>query len=186
MLSEPLSLSPSYYEASVTRLAPEPPLAGEETADVCVIGGGFTGLSCALKLALAGRKVVLLESAVIAWGASGRNGGQFIHGYSTGNLAACARDANVDEKTLFDLSLQAIIYYGNECAIITLIVIYGKDTCLPPSSPVIVGKWNNGKKPWPVMGMPRAFWICWKPVKSSLLAAIAGRCLTKTAVIYIL
>ena len=38
MLSEPLSLSPSYYEASVTRLAPEPPLAGEETADVCVIG----------------------------------------------------------------------------------------------------------------------------------------------------
>ena len=42
MLSEPLSLSPSYYEASVTRLAPEPPLAGEETADVCVIGGGFT------------------------------------------------------------------------------------------------------------------------------------------------
>ena len=27
MLSEPLSLSPSYYEASVTRLAPEPPLA---------------------------------------------------------------------------------------------------------------------------------------------------------------
>ena len=41
MLSEPLSLSPSYYEASVTRLAPEPPLAGEETADVCVIGGGF-------------------------------------------------------------------------------------------------------------------------------------------------
>ena len=108
MLSEPLSLSPSYYEASVTRLAPEPPLAGEETADVCVIGGGFTGLSCALKLALAGRKVVLLESAVIAWGASGRNGGQFIHGYSTGNLAACARDANVDEKTLFDLSLQAI------------------------------------------------------------------------------
>ena len=52
--------------------------------------------------------MVLLESAVIAWGASGRNGGQFIHGYSTGNLAACARDANVDEKTLFDLSLQAI------------------------------------------------------------------------------
>ncbi len=103
-----MEICPSYYEASVTRPPSQPSLKGDETADVCVIGGGFTGMSCALQLALAGRKVVLLESELVAWGASGRNGGQFIKGYSTDNLQGHAKAAGVDEKFLFDLSLQAI------------------------------------------------------------------------------
>ncbi|MGX1096671.1 NAD(P)/FAD-dependent oxidoreductase [Amorphus sp. MBR-141] len=53
-----------------------PPLGGESHADVCVVGGGFTGLSAALHLAEAGRSVILLEAQRIGWGASGRNGGQ--------------------------------------------------------------------------------------------------------------
>ena len=56
------------------------PLGGEARADVCVIGGGFTGLSAALHLAEAGRSVVLLEAQRIGWGASGRNGGQLHSG----------------------------------------------------------------------------------------------------------
>jgi len=44
-------------------------------ADVCVIGGGFTGLSAALNLAEQGLSVVLLEAERIGFGASGRNGG---------------------------------------------------------------------------------------------------------------
>jgi glycine/D-amino acid oxidase-like deaminating enzyme len=47
-------------------------------ADVVVIGAGFTGLSCALALATAGKSVVVLEAVSPGWGASGRNNGQVI------------------------------------------------------------------------------------------------------------
>ena len=52
-----------------------PALEGDETADVCVIGGGYTGLSTALHLRKKGYDVVLLEAERVGWGASGRNGG---------------------------------------------------------------------------------------------------------------
>ena len=48
---------------------------GDVLADVCVIGAGYTGLSAALHLAKAGKRVVILEAARVGWGASGRNGG---------------------------------------------------------------------------------------------------------------
>ncbi|MFK7868555.1 MAG: NAD(P)/FAD-dependent oxidoreductase [Roseobacter sp.] len=67
---------PSWYAATTPALEPFEPLAGEVRADVCVIGGGYTGLSAALHLAQAGRRVVLLEAQRIGFGASGRNGGQ--------------------------------------------------------------------------------------------------------------
>lgn len=51
-------------------------LVGETHYDVCVVGGGFTGVSSALHLAQHGYRVVLLEADKIGWGASGRNGGQ--------------------------------------------------------------------------------------------------------------
>ncbi|TDK41113.1 NAD(P)/FAD-dependent oxidoreductase [Antarcticimicrobium luteum] len=53
-----------------------PPLIGEAETEVAVIGGGFTGLSAALHLAEAGRRVTVLEAETPGWGASGRNGGQ--------------------------------------------------------------------------------------------------------------
>ena len=65
----------SYYVATATGIADYPRLQGAERADVCVIGGGFTGLSAALNLAEQGFDVVLLEAERIGWGASGRNGG---------------------------------------------------------------------------------------------------------------
>ncbi len=52
-----------------------PRLQGDHQADVCVIGGGFTGLSAALNLAERGFKVIVLEAERIGFGASGRNGG---------------------------------------------------------------------------------------------------------------
>lgn len=51
------------------------PLQGEETADVAVIGGGYTGLSAALHLALAGKSCVLLEANDVGFGGAGRNVG---------------------------------------------------------------------------------------------------------------
>ena len=76
--------APSYYAATLNRRIQCPPLAGEEVADVCIIGGGFSGLNTAIELAERGFSVVLLEAHKIGWGASGRNGGQLIRGVGHG------------------------------------------------------------------------------------------------------
>lgn len=66
----------SYYAATATAIPELPTLRGESSCDVCVIGGGYTGLSTALHLAEQNYDVVLLEADRLGWGASGRNGGQ--------------------------------------------------------------------------------------------------------------
>lgn len=70
----------SYYVASAKGLTAATPLDGAAACDVCVIGGGYTGLATALELAERGYKVILLEAQRIGWGASGRNGGQLCSG----------------------------------------------------------------------------------------------------------
>ena len=65
----------SFYAATAVGVRDYPELDGERQADVCVIGGGFTGLSAALNLAERGLDVVLLEAERIGFGASGRCGG---------------------------------------------------------------------------------------------------------------
>lgn len=67
---------PSLYAAARPLPAPSAPLTGALRADVCVIGGGYTGLSAALHLARRGYDVCLLEAQRLGFGASGRNGGQ--------------------------------------------------------------------------------------------------------------
>lgn len=66
----------SWYAEVTPPLDPFPPLSGDTRADVCVIGGGYTGLSAALHLAQGGADVVLVEAHRVGFGASGRNGGQ--------------------------------------------------------------------------------------------------------------
>ncbi|NMX92072.1 MULTISPECIES: FAD-binding oxidoreductase [unclassified Pseudomonas] len=70
----------SYYRASANAMPERPALAEDLSADVCVIGGGFTGVNTAIELAQRGLSVILLEARRIGWGASGRNGGQLIRG----------------------------------------------------------------------------------------------------------
>ena len=69
------------YEASARGRRSWPPLDGDRRAEVCVVGGGYTGLSSALHLAERGHRVVLLEARRIGNGASGRNGGQLGSGH---------------------------------------------------------------------------------------------------------
>jgi len=81
----------SYWQATAPAFsgaATEPP-AGHY--DVAVIGAGFTGLGAARRLAMAGRKVVVLEAKAVGHGASGRNGGHLNNGLAHSYLAA--RDA---------------------------------------------------------------------------------------------
>jgi gamma-glutamylputrescine oxidase len=66
----------SFWAATANASSDRPPLEGDRSCDVCVIGGGYTGLSAALHLAERGYEVVLLEAHRVGWGASGRNGGQ--------------------------------------------------------------------------------------------------------------
>ena len=66
----------SWYAATAPAVERHRALAGRETADVCIVGAGFTGISTALHLAERGYSVVVLEAGRIGWGASGRNGGQ--------------------------------------------------------------------------------------------------------------
>lgn len=74
----------SYYAASANRTIALQPLGGELRADVCIVGGGFSGLNTAIELAQKGLSVVLLEARKVGWGASGRNGGQLIRGVGHG------------------------------------------------------------------------------------------------------
>lgn len=98
----------SYYAASAPRTQRWAALAGTHKVDVAVVGGGLAGLSAALELAERGQRVALLEARQIGSGASGRNGGQAIHG-----LAA---DQDKVEKLLgleaarqvWDMSLEAL------------------------------------------------------------------------------
>ena len=65
----------SYYAATAAYQFEFPQLTGEETADICIIGAGYTGLSSALHLAERGYRVIILEAETPGYGASGRNGG---------------------------------------------------------------------------------------------------------------
>ena len=70
----------SYYAATVNEATDYPPLEGDQSADVCVVGAGFTGIATALTLAERGYSVAVVEANRVGWGASGRNGGQLING----------------------------------------------------------------------------------------------------------
>ncbi|NSX54742.1 NAD(P)/FAD-dependent oxidoreductase [Parasulfitobacter algicola] len=72
----------SWYAATTDALAPFDTLNGTAEADLCIVGGGYTGLSAALHAAQAGLKVVLLEAQRVGFGASGRNGGQIGSGFN--------------------------------------------------------------------------------------------------------
>ena len=97
----------SYYQATRQPFSPCPPLSGEVTADVCVIGAGYTGLSAALELAEHGYKVVVLEAKSVGYGASGRNGGQICTGFSSGQGKIVAQLGKDDARKAFAIAEEA-------------------------------------------------------------------------------
>ncbi|SNS23377.1 NAD(P)/FAD-dependent oxidoreductase [Antarctobacter heliothermus] len=76
-LFEPAAYGPQgpCYWADTVPPQDWPQLETTQRSDVAVIGGGFTGLNAALRLAQAGTSVTVLEADHAGWGASGRNGG---------------------------------------------------------------------------------------------------------------
>ncbi len=121
-VSDPIS----YYAATAHPWTPQPPLSGDIRADVCIIGGGYTGLSAALHLRKAGFDVVLLESQRIGYGASGRNGGQLYGGQR--------RDVDWLEENLGKDTAHALWRLGDEARQLVkdLIVEHAIDCDLTP------------------------------------------------------
>ena len=99
--------APSWFAETAGPLPDHPPLAGEARADVCVVGGGYAGLSAALHLAERGVRVVLLEANRIGWGASGRNGGQLGVGPRADIRKYEAMVGQDDARKVWEISLAA-------------------------------------------------------------------------------
>src|SRR5580698_10072426 len=78
------------------------------SADVAIIGAGFTGLSAALALAKRGAKVVVLESETIGWGASSRNGGMVLTGLKLGVSELISRYGRELARRMYAASLATI------------------------------------------------------------------------------
>jgi gamma-glutamylputrescine oxidase len=97
----------SYYAATATPSQPRPHLKGAARADVCIIGGGYTGLSAALHLAERGYDVILLEAHRAGFGASGRNGGQVGSGQRLDQDALERMAGRENARRLWDLSQDA-------------------------------------------------------------------------------
>ena len=114
--------APSYYAATPNRSLDLPRLEGELQVDVCIVGGGFTGLNTAIELAERGFTVALLEARRIGWGASGRNGGQLIRGvgHDVEQFAPVIGEAGVDELKRMGFEAVEIVRerierYGIDC-----------------------------------------------------------------------
>lgn len=98
----------SYYAATAPRGEAFAPLDGDARCDVAIVGGGLAGLSAALDLAAAGRRVLLLEAREIGWGASGRNGGQAIHGLACDQAVIEQQLGLDDARRVWAMSIEAL------------------------------------------------------------------------------
>lgn len=97
-----------WYRDSVPAVPAWPSLIGAQRAEVCVIGGGFTGLSAALELAAAGCSVRLLEAAELGWGCSGRNGGQINPGFACDHAVLQRQMGARDALAAWQLGLEGV------------------------------------------------------------------------------
>ena len=94
---EPSEHVASYYAATANEQTNYPTLRGSESADICIVGAGFTGVATALNLAERGYSVAVVEANRVGWGASGRNGGQLIAGgFGKSKIAARYDDGIAD------------------------------------------------------------------------------------------
>jgi gamma-glutamylputrescine oxidase len=115
----------SYYAASAHKQDARAALSGVQTADVCIIGAGFTGISAGLELAERGYSVIVLESVRVGFGASGRNGGQIVNGYSRDLDVIAARYGKAAGDMIGGMAMEGgdiirarIAKYGIDCDLV--------------------------------------------------------------------
>ena len=105
LLGESLQMPNSLWAQTAPSLDPHRQLTGHESADVLIIGAGFTGLCAAIELAEAGKQCVVVDAAEPGWGASGRNNGQVIAGLK--------HDPDVIERLLPGEAGRKLVEFGS-------------------------------------------------------------------------
>jgi gamma-glutamylputrescine oxidase len=105
----------SYYADTAVRAVRHPALQGDADCDVAIVGGGLAGLSAAIELADRGFSVRVLEAREVGFGASGRNGGQAIHGLAC-DQDEIERQLGLDEaRRVFAMSIEALDLIRQRC-----------------------------------------------------------------------
>ncbi|MDE2320108.1 MAG: FAD-binding oxidoreductase [Rhodospirillales bacterium] len=98
----------NYYQATRRVEFSAPALDADIETDVAIVGGGISGVSAALHLAEQGFNPVLLEAHEIGWGASGRNGGQALPGFSASMHKLTNLVGAGEARKLWDMSVEAV------------------------------------------------------------------------------
>ena len=98
----------SFYRSSVEDLNSQDQLTSDIDVDICIIGGGLTGISSAINLSKKGYSVMLCEARKIGWGASGRNGGQLGIGMRKDQFTIEKKLGLKHAKELWSLGLEAV------------------------------------------------------------------------------
>jgi gamma-glutamylputrescine oxidase len=100
--------SQQYYQQSCNQQLDCPTFSGEKHVDLCIIGGGLTGVSSAYHGAKAGLDCLLLEAEQIGFGASGRNGGQVSPGQRLDQASLEAKVGKTQAHKLWQLALDSV------------------------------------------------------------------------------
>lgn len=108
--SERFARPPSFWLEALGPRAPRPALRGRREAEVCIVGGGFTGLWTAYELrrAAPSLEVVVLEAEHVGFGASGRNGG-WVLGRLSGSPEAWRRRGGPGGPRAMALAIQGAV-----------------------------------------------------------------------------
>ena len=104
----------SFWYADIGMPTRRPPLDGDTTADVAIIGAGYTGLWTAyyLKKAQPSLNVVIIEKEFAGFGASGRNGGWLMGSFAWNHdryAAETSRDAVLDMVQALETTVDEVI-----------------------------------------------------------------------------
>ena len=98
----------SFYKGSVNAFNSKDILENNTDVDICIIGGGLTGISSALYLAKKGFSVAICEARLVGWGASGRNGGQLGNGMRKDQYIIEKKLGFDHAKELWKLGLESV------------------------------------------------------------------------------
>src|SRR3990172_585960 len=97
----------AFWQATMPTLPDRSGRQLPDSADVVVIGGGYTGINAARELAGRGVAVTLLEARTLGFGASTRNGGIVHPGYKWGPRALIRRFGEERGRTLYRETLDS-------------------------------------------------------------------------------